>query len=152
VADSPRIEDLRRRIREDPASLAFAPLAEELRRVGRVQEAVRVCRAGLAIHPEYLSARATLGRALFDLGQFDEALVELRAVLAEAPEHLGALRGVAEIERRLAERTPAPAPERETEDADGPDAARRVEVIAALERFLAAIVADRLRRQRVSRQ
>ena len=152
MADSPRIEDLRRRIREDPASLAFAPLAEELRRVGRVQEAVRVCRAGLAIHPEYLSARATLGRALFDLGQFDEALVELRAVLAEAPEHLGALRGVAEIERRLAERTPAPAPEREIEDADGPDAARRVEVIAALERFLAAIVADRVRRQRVSRQ
>ena len=149
MADSPRIEDLRRRIREDPASLAFAPLAEELRRVGRVQEAVRVCRTGLAIHPEYLSARATLGRALFDLGQFDEALVELRAVLAEAPEHLGALRGVAEIERRLAERTPASAPERETEDADG---ACRVEVIAALERFLAAIVADRLRRQRVSRQ
>jgi len=152
VADSPRIEDLRRRIREDPASLAFAPLAEELRRVGRVQEAVRVCRTGLAIHPEYLSARATLGRALFDLGQFDEALVELRAVLAEAPEHLGALRGVAEIERRLAERPSAPAPERETEHAPGPDAASRVEVIAALERFLAAIVADRLRRQRVPRQ
>jgi len=152
VADSPRIEDLRRRIREDPASLAFAPLAEELRRVGRVQEAVRVCRAGLAVHPEYLSARATLGRALFDLGQFDEALVELRAVLAEAPEHLGALRGVAEIERRLAERATVAAPEPEAGHAPGPDATRRVEVIAALERFLAAVVADRLRRQRVSRQ
>lgn len=151
MADSPRIEDLRRRIREDPASLAFAPLAEELRRLGRVQEAVRVCRAGLAVHPEYLSARATLGRALFNLGQFDEALVELRAVLAEAPEHLGALRGVAEIERRLAERATVPAPEREAGHALGPDATRRVEVVAALERFLAAVVADRLRRQRVSR-
>ena len=59
---------------------------------------------------------------------------------------------VAEIERRLAERATVAAPEPEAGHAPGPDATRRVEVIAALERFLAAVVADRLRRQRVSRQ
>ena len=145
MADSPRIEDLRRRIQEDPASLAFAPLAEELRRAGRAPEAVRVCRAGLAIHPEYLSARATLGRALRDLGQLDDALTELTAVLAAAPEHLSAIRGVAEIHRLRGERKPAetsrdnPLPVQDANRAD------RQAVVARLERFLAAILADRER-------
>src|SRR4029453_4033274 len=89
-----------RRIQGDPGSVGFAPLAEELRRAGRAREAVSVCRSGLAIHPEYLSARATLGRALLDLGQLDDAFVELTTVLAAAPDHLSALKGVAEIRRR----------------------------------------------------
>jgi len=58
MADSQRIEDLRRRVQKDPASIAFAQLAEECRRAGQHQESVDVCRAGLAIHPAYLSARA----------------------------------------------------------------------------------------------
>ena len=69
VADNPRIEELRRRIQKDPASIAFAQLAEEHRRAGEFEEAVRVCRAGLAQHPAYLSARITLGRALLEMAQ-----------------------------------------------------------------------------------
>ena len=45
----------------------FAQLAEELRRSGELQEAVDICQSGLAIHPGYLSARVTLGRALLEL-------------------------------------------------------------------------------------
>jgi hypothetical protein len=41
----------------DPASIAFAQLAEECRRAGHNQEAVDVCRAGLELHPGYLSAQ-----------------------------------------------------------------------------------------------
>ena len=89
--------ELRRRVQEDPASLAFAPLAEEYRRAGRLDEAIRTCRAGLAVHPGYASARATLGRALLDRGDDAGALAELTTVLQSAPEHLGAVRGVAEI-------------------------------------------------------
>ena len=100
VADSPRIQELRRRVHQDPASLSFAPLAEELRRAGRLAESIETCRAGLARHPEYLSARATLGRALLDHGDLDASLLELSAVLAAAPEHLAALKGVAEIHAR----------------------------------------------------
>ena len=74
MADHQRIEDLRRRVQKDPASIAFAQLAEECRRAGRYEEAVEVCRAGLAVHPGYLSARVTLGRALIELDQPDEAL------------------------------------------------------------------------------
>jgi tetratricopeptide (TPR) repeat protein len=89
--------ELRRRLREDPASLAFAPLAEEYRRAGRLEDAIRTCRTGLALHPGYASARATLGRALLDSGDDDGALAELTMVLQHAPEHLGAVRGVADI-------------------------------------------------------
>jgi hypothetical protein len=92
-----RIDDLRRRVEADPASIAFAQLAEEYRRAGQTEEAVRISREGLTRHPGYLSARVTLGRALLDLGQLDEARTELQFVASEAPENLAAVRGLAEI-------------------------------------------------------
>jgi len=100
MADSQRIEDLRRRVQKDPASIAFAQLAEECRRAGRFDEAVEVCRAGLDRHPGYLSARVTLGRALVELNALDEAQTELELVLRSAPENLAAIRGLAEIHHR----------------------------------------------------
>ena len=100
MPENPRIEDLRRRVQKDPASIAFAQLAEECRRAGRHQEAVDVCRAGLALHPGYLSARVTLGRALIELNDLDAALAELEHVLKSAPENLAAIRGLAEIHHR----------------------------------------------------
>lgn len=95
-----RIEELRRRVQSDPASIAFAQLAEEYRRSGQTDEAVRVCREGLTRHPGYLSARVTLGRALLDLSQLDAARAEFEFVVAEAPENLAAVRGLAEISQR----------------------------------------------------
>ena len=103
MPDSARIEDLRRRIERDPASIAFAQLAEEYRRAGQFAEAVATCRAGLALHPGYLSARVTLGRALVELNVLDEAQQELERVLAAAPENLAAMRGVADIHHRRGE-------------------------------------------------
>jgi tetratricopeptide (TPR) repeat protein len=100
MADNSRIDALRRRVQTDPASIAFAQLAEECRRAGEHQEAVDVCRAGLAIHPGYASARVTLGRALIELGQLDEAQTELSRVLESAPDNLAAIRGLAVIHRR----------------------------------------------------
>ena len=95
-----RLEDLRRRVQQDPSSIAFAQLGEEYRRAGQLQDAVEVCRAGLAIHPGYLSARVTLGRALLDLQQFDAAQQELERVLKSAAENLAAIRGLAEIHHK----------------------------------------------------
>lgn len=100
MADFSRIEDLRRRVQRDPASIAFAQLAEEYRRGGQYAESVDACRAGLVLHPGYLSARVTLGRALLELGALDEAQQELELVLRSAPENLAAIRGVAEIHHR----------------------------------------------------
>src|SRR5690242_13202220 len=100
MTDSSRIDDLRRRVQQDPASIAFAQLAEEYRRAGQLQEAVEVCRAGLAIHPGYLSARVTLGRAFLEQNHLDDAQRELEQVLKSAPENLAAIRGLAEIHHR----------------------------------------------------
>lgn len=94
----PRIDDLRRRVQQDPASIAFAQLAEEYRRVGAFESAV--CRAGLARHPGYLSARVTLGRALLELGQIEAAHDELQAALAGSPDNQAALRGLGEVFHR----------------------------------------------------
>ncbi|HYM26252.1 MAG TPA: tetratricopeptide repeat protein [Vicinamibacterales bacterium] len=100
MADMSRIEDLRRRVRKDPASIAFAQLGEELRRAGELREAVEVCRAGLNRHPGYVSARVTLGRALIELNDLDNADAELRLVLKSAHDNLSAIRGRADISRR----------------------------------------------------
>src|SRR5918911_870061 len=84
MADTQRIDDPRRRVQRDPASIAFAQLAEELRRSHQFQESVDTCRAGLAIHPGYLSARVTLGRALIELNELEQAQAELQTVLKSA--------------------------------------------------------------------
>jgi tetratricopeptide (TPR) repeat protein len=100
MIDNPRIDDLRRRVQKDPASIAFAQLAEEYRRARQYTEAAEVCRTGLVIHPGYLSARVTLGRALIELGELDAARRELERVLGGARENLSAIRGLAEIHHR----------------------------------------------------
>ena len=87
--------------------MAFAQLAEECRRGGDFEEAVGICRAGLPYHPDYLSARVTLGRALTELGRHDEAQTELRLVLAKAPDNLAANRAMAEIHRQRGEMSEA---------------------------------------------
>src|SRR5687768_15463473 len=92
--------ELRRRVQTDPASIAFAQLAEECRRQGSNEEAVEICRAGLSRNPGYLSARVTLGRALIELGQLDAAKAELDIVVAGVPDNLAAIRGLAEILQR----------------------------------------------------
>src|SRR5688572_27089863 len=103
MTENPRIDELRRRVDKDPASIAFAQLAEEYRRAGENDEAIRVCRAGLEQHPGYLSARVTLGRALLEIGQFDEAQNELEQVIRVAPDNLAAIRALADIHQRREE-------------------------------------------------
>jgi tetratricopeptide (TPR) repeat protein len=87
-------------VQNDPASIAFAQLAEEYRRAGSYEEAIATCRAGLLIHPGYLSARVTLGRSLLETNDLEAAQVELDQVLRSAPENLAAIRGLAEIHHR----------------------------------------------------
>jgi len=103
MTDSPRVEELKRRVQRDPASIAFAALAEEFRKLGMFGEAIETCRAGLQRHPAYISARVTLGRALVEVGEFDEASIELEQALRNAPENLAAIRALADIHRRRAE-------------------------------------------------
>ena len=98
MGDTLRIDELRRRVQLDPASIAFAALAEEYRREGRFEEAIATCVTGLRRHPFYLSAHVTLGRALAAAGRPAEGRAELERVLELAPENLAAIRGLADIE------------------------------------------------------
>src|SRR5688572_29774577 len=105
MPENPRIEELRRRVLADPASIAFAALAEEFRRVGALDDAIETCRTGLQRHPAYLSARVTLGRALIETGDYEGAREELETVLRSAPENLAAIRGLEQINERLGHST-----------------------------------------------
>jgi tetratricopeptide (TPR) repeat protein len=96
---TPRIEELKRRVLLDPASIAFAALAEEYRRAGQFEEANATCVLGLRRQPAKLSAHVTLGRALAAAGRPEEARAEFEHVLAVAPENLAAIRGLADMAR-----------------------------------------------------
>jgi predicted Zn-dependent protease len=142
------IDNLRRRVERDPGSIAFAQLAEDLRRAGRFQEAVDICRAGLRVHPDYLSARVTLGRALVELDRLDEAREELERVSSQVPQNQAARRGLAEIERR---RGPSDIATPSTLSSLGPgdpgddeDAESRLQrTVTALEQWIEAIHVSR---------
>ena len=87
-----RVDDLRRRLEGDPGSRLFAQLAEQLRKDGDVEEAIGVARAGLEKHPNYPSARLTLGRALLDSGDAVAARAELETAVRDAPDNILASR------------------------------------------------------------
>jgi tetratricopeptide (TPR) repeat protein len=109
AVESARIEELRRRVEGDPASVSFAALAEEYRRAGRHEDAIATCLAGLGRHSDYVSARVTLGRALMETGKYDAARVEFQRVLRAAPENLAAIRALASLhERRENRQEPDP--------------------------------------------
>jgi tetratricopeptide (TPR) repeat protein len=142
AADNARIEELRRRVQQDSASIAFAQLAEEYRRSGHLQEAVSVCRAGLVHHPSYVSARVTLGRALMALGQHEEARAELEYVLRAAPDNLLALRSLEELREAGRDGPPDVLADDGRVHNDPPHA-----IVEELEGWLAAILADRRERR-----
>jgi tetratricopeptide (TPR) repeat protein len=103
---------------------------------------VRVCRAGLVQHPSYLSAHVTLGRALMEIGEYDEAHTEFETVLAFAPDNLIALRSIAELNQRRGDPSPKVETPGEAESSLGAQATE-APVLAELEGWLAAILADR---------
>ena len=76
---------------------SFIRLAEAHRREGLIEDAIRICRAGLAHWPHSLRGRIVLGQCLLDQGAIGEAIVELLRVERESggdPEVLALLCGV----------------------------------------------------------
>ena len=68
--DPARLSTIRRyeeRLARDPMSLVFAPLADAYRKAGRTQDAIRLCREGLARFPQYVTARLILAKALLEV-------------------------------------------------------------------------------------
>jgi tetratricopeptide (TPR) repeat protein len=68
----------------DLSEASFIRLADAHRREGLVEDAIRICREGLARYPSSLRGRILLGQSLLDQGAIGEAIVELGRVERDA--------------------------------------------------------------------
>jgi tetratricopeptide (TPR) repeat protein len=107
AATNPKIEELRGRLKADPKSRLFYPLAEELRKVSHFEESEQVLRTGLASHPSYLSAWVSLGRVLRELHKDKEAVEALTKALQLDQGNVVAARLLADAYLALGEKVEA---------------------------------------------
>ena len=91
-----KIEELRFRLKTDPKSRLFYPLAEELRKIGLRDDAEQVLRTGLTYHPSYLSAWVSLGRVSREQGKSADAIEALAKALQLDPGNVVAARLLAD--------------------------------------------------------
>lgn len=106
-ASNPKIEELRFRVKTDPKSRLFFPLAEELRKIDQLGEAEQVLRLGLGQHPTYLSAWVSLGRVLREEKKHQEAVEALNKALQIDPGNVVAARLLADSHFDLGDRLEA---------------------------------------------
>ena len=107
AATNPKIEELRGRLKSDPKSRLFYPLAEELRKISQFNEAESVLRGGLSSHPTYLSAWVSLGRVLRDQKKNSEAAEALNKALLLDPGNVVAARLLADSYLDMGEKVEA---------------------------------------------
>jgi pentatricopeptide repeat protein len=102
-----KIEELQFRIKTDPKSRLFFPLAEEFRKNGKLPEAEQVLRTGLGVHATYLSAWVSLGRVLREQNKNAEAVEALTKALQVDPGNVVAARLLADAYLDLGEKVEA---------------------------------------------
>jgi len=106
-ATNAKIEELRFKVKTDPKSRLFYPLAEELRKAGGHGEAEQVLRQGLTVHATYLSAWVSLGRVLREQKKDHEAVEALSKALQLDPGNVVAARILADAYLALGEKVEA---------------------------------------------
>ena len=77
------VRSLTAALARDPSSLAYAELAESLRRRGQRDEALRVALHGLARHPRHADGHDVLARIYAKSGDLDHALAYLRKAMED---------------------------------------------------------------------
>lgn len=95
--ENAEIDKLTERIAKDPKSKLFVPLAEEHKKAGDIETAIRVLTEGLKNNPGYVTARSFLGRLLMDKGDLPGAQKELEEVIKTIPDNLLAQRKLGDI-------------------------------------------------------
>src|SRR5437588_8506951 len=96
MASSPRIEELRQKFEENPRRY-FAPLANEYRKAGEIDQAIAICREYLPQQPGHMSGHIVYGQALYEAKQFEESKAVFETALSLDPENLIALRHLGDI-------------------------------------------------------
>ena len=99
MASSARIDELRKKFDENPRRY-FAPLANEYRKAGDLEQAIFICQEYLPQQPGHMSGHIVYGQALFELSRFDEARAVFETALSLDPENLIALRHLGDISRQ----------------------------------------------------
>lgn len=101
-----RFEDI---LALDPRAYSFAPLAEIYRKLGLPDEALRIARSGVAIHPEFAAGQLALASACMEKRLVAEAKQALEVVVRITPENLDAQRMLAGIYREQGDEAAAAA-------------------------------------------
>jgi tetratricopeptide (TPR) repeat protein len=106
MASSARIDELKQKFDENPRRY-FAPLANEFRKVGDLEQAILICEAYLPQQPGHMSGHIVYGQALFESSRLDEAQGVFQTALSLDPENLIALRHLGDIAARQGDATTA---------------------------------------------
>ena len=96
---SPEILNLIDKVAKDPQSKLFMPLAEEYMKCGMPDEAMMVLNDGLKVHPNFFSAKVTLGKVYLKKDQIGDAKAQFEEVIQASPDNLFAHRKLAKIYR-----------------------------------------------------
>jgi tetratricopeptide (TPR) repeat protein len=100
LAYTSEIDKLERRWLENPKGRNFAPLADAYRKAGEIDRAIDLCKSGLELHPDYVSAHIVYGRCLIDKKDDPGATEAFQKILQLDPENILALRILSEIAER----------------------------------------------------
>ena len=90
-------------LKKKPNSLAYAPLADTLRRAGHFKAAEKISEQGIKHHPKKAENYICLGQALYDQGKYETAGKILGTALKLEPGNILTLRLLGEIFIQLRE-------------------------------------------------
>ena len=98
MASTARIDELKKKFDENPRRY-FAPLANEFRKSGDIEQAIMICEEFLPQQPGHMSGHIVYGQALYEAGRLPESRGVFETALGLDPENLIALRHLGDIAR-----------------------------------------------------
>ncbi len=98
MASTARIDELKKKFDENPRRY-FAPLANEFRKAGDIEQAIVICEEFLPQQPAHMSGHIVYGQALYEAGRLPESRTVFETALGLDPENLIALRHLGDIAR-----------------------------------------------------
>ena len=98
MASTARIDELKKKFDENPRRY-FAPLANEFRKSGEIEQAIMICEEFLPQQPGHMSGHIVYGQALYESGRLPESRGVFETALGLDPENLIALRHLGDIAR-----------------------------------------------------
>ena len=82
MASTARIDELKKKFDENPRRY-FAPLANEFRKAGDIEQAIIICEEFLPQQPGHMSGHIVYGQALFEASVVEAAFEAEDAEIAE---------------------------------------------------------------------